>query len=749
MKSFIALIKSQLRHIGLITILTLFLFNIFSKVLRDKNVEAIDFLSFINIIEDPAGDYRLRKYVEQKTKNKKDPEIVLADIDDQSLKEIGRWPWSRNQWIIFMKKMQEAGAKVVAFDVMFSEPEVACNDVSPDIKFAEAIKEYQKTGGKVILPFLFSSNENFFKQDELPDVLLENMVDAKTAPGLDLYESQISNETFPVKELLKASPALGNISMSPDNDGVFRNYTTLGNVLFADFGPVYLPSISVSAFNAYYDGNRKVEITITKDGEHYLTSEKDSLKRLEVDYGGNSMIRYYGGTNYFPRMSFKEILSDKTDTKKLKEFFHNKIVFVGSTSVGAHDLRNTPIDPALPGVYAHMNFLRMIMDQFYFRDMLENLMVSGIFAVIGCTLIIIIQHFFKNAILDITVLFLFCAALYLADKKYFIPEGYQLKLITVGISYIFTYSWNTVINFYLSNKEKKQIKGAFSRYVAPAIVNQMLDNPDKLKLGGEKKEITCIFSDVRDFTSISEKLNPTQLSTALNIYMSKMTDILFETYGTLDKYIGDAIVGYWGAPLAIENHAYHAVRGSVKMIESLPAINQSFKEQGFPEFKVGIGLNSGECSVGNMGSDKIFSYTALGDNMNLGSRLESLCKYYGVQIHISENTYNLIPDNLKTEFKFRPIDRMRVKGKEQPVNTLEVLHSTHPFYNDEKALKKYNEAYQMYLNKQFPQSLVLVNELLELYPQDKPSQLIKKNCEHYMDEPPGADWDGVTVHKEK
>ena len=215
----------------------------------------------------------------------------------------------------------------------------------------------------------------------------------------------------------------------------------------------------------------------------------------------------------------------------------------------------------------------------------------------------------------------------------------------------------------------------------------MLANPDLVKVGGEKKNITVFFSDVRDFTSISEKLTPEELSSCLNQYMGVMTDIIFKTSGTLDKYIGDAIVAFWGAPLVVENHAYKAVKAAIEMIEVLPSINESFREQGFPEFKHGIGLNTGDCSVGNMGSDTIFQYTALGDSMNLGARLESLCKYYGVQLNISEFTKDAIPPELQKNLTFRILDKVRVKGKEEAVTIYEVLHPSHPFMKDSEALQ--------------------------------------------------------------
>ena len=229
----------------------------------------------------------------------------------------------------------------------------------------------------------------------------------------------------------------------------------------------------------------------------------------------------------------------------------------------------------------------------------------------------------------------------------------------------------------------------------------MLKDPEKLKVGGAKMDITCLFSDVRDFTSISEGLSATELSHSLNMYMGRMTDIVFDTKGTLDKYIGDAIVAFWGAPLEIGNHAQFAVEGAIQMMEALPAINEEFKKLNRPEFKVGIGLNSGECSVGNMGSDRIFSYTALGDNMNLGARLESLCKHYGAQILISEYTLARIDT---TKIKYRPIDKVIVKGKTTPVQIYEVLHAYHYLTKDPEAFSFYMTAYSLFMKKQFQEA---------------------------------------------
>jgi adenylate cyclase len=351
--------------------------------------------------------------------------------------------------------------------------------------------------------------------------------------------------------------------------------------------------------------------------------------------------------------------------------------------------------------------------------------------------------------LDFITVNIVLGALFLIDTYILIPKGYNVRLFFCFLSILLCYSWSTFLHFYQSNKEKKKIKGTFSRYLAPSIINDLLKNPDKLKLGGEKKNITVFFSDVRDFTSISEKLTPEQLSHCLNIYMTMMTDTLFEYKGTLDKYIGDAMVAYWGAPVDVENHPYWAVKGAIQMIEKLPAINEQFKTQGFPIFKHGIGLNTGECSVGNMGSNQIFSYTALGDNMNLGARLESLCKFYGVQLNISEYTKNAIPSELQKEFKFRTLDKVRVKGKENAVTIYEVLHPSHHLYNDDESIHLYEEAFQLYLIQKFAVAFEIFKGLKNKFPEDKSFDRMTTICEDFKATPPPTDWDGTYTHKSK
>lgn len=697
-------------------------------------------LTYASFFEDRFFDARMKFTVDGA---KKENNIVLAAIDDHSLNKIGRWPWTRTKHAKIIDKLKMFGAKIIAFDVFYSEPEVACNAESPDKVFAASIKSFQEIpGNKIILPYSVGvkdsdkiDEENYFK--EAPDQLLNFMIDTKQAQGANLEPNLIEKKVYPISILANSDVGISHIEAEADSDGVYRHYPLVSNV-----DSIYYPSFALQVYQ-YYTGDKPVlELSpesynlITKHGSAYL------------NYSGQTKIRWLGGKDHFPEVSIYDIFNAKDNDPNMKSIFNNKIVYIASTAFGAHDLRNTPVDSALPGVVFHMNMTHMLLTGNFFVPEAESTKYSWILLTLGSVLIIgtmLLGH----AILDFLVVNLIIAGFLLIDTYYFIPHGYNIRLFFCLFSVALSYSWSTFLHFYQSNKEKKKIKGTFSRYLAPSIVNELLKNPEKVRLGGEKKNITVFFSDVRDFTSISEKLTPEQLTVCLNKYMTMMTDTLFEHKGTLDKYIGDAMVAYWGAPVPLDNHPYWALKGAIKMIERLPSINEEFIKEGFPTFKHGIGLNTGDCSVGNMGSNNIFSYTALGDNMNLGARLESLCKFYGVQLNISEYTKNALPLELAKEFTFRTLDKVRVKGKENALTIYEVLHPSHHLYNDREVLELYEQAFDLYLLQSFLEAAEILKKLNEKYPEDKSFERMLHICQDFVAIPPAIGWDGTYTHKSK
>ncbi|MBT4792872.1 MAG: adenylate/guanylate cyclase domain-containing protein [Halobacteriovoraceae bacterium] len=757
-----------LSSIGVFVIISVSVFAIIVDVLvRDLPDDDIfkQTFNFIGSFESRFYDYRMKDHIKNYPKN---DNVRLIEIDDKSLQVINSWPIPRENWAKVLDNLKDFGAKVVVFDVLFPEPVKACNEESPDKVLAKSLLNFQgeeeETGQSVVFAYsvqespLNEQDEIFFNNSDPLMYLYTSLFSQTKSSKCDFMQHRrIEKHTWPIEIYLDANPQLGYLNMEEDSDGVFRHYSVFADTSDGEGGYMQLPSLGLRAFLSSTN-YKDVSLQIGADCLGYFKVNK---QELVTSSSSETKLRWVGGRDKFESISLYRVIAGKdfeekvniydedenlkTITKKIniKKFFKDKVVFIGSTAIGAHDLRNTPIDSKLPGVYAHMNFVNMMQTQFFYKPIEKSIEYSIVLIAI-CMLILILTMLLNKAILDLFVLLILVGATYYIDSIYFIEFGYQLKLFYCYFAFIATYSWVTFLNFNQANAEKKQIKGAFSRYVAPSIVDDMLDNPDKLKVGGEKLDITCMFSDVRDFTTISETLSPTDLAMALNRYMGEMTDIIFDTNGTLDKYIGDAIVAFWGAPLDIGDHVNQAVHAAVLQLEALPAINEEFKQKGFPEFKIGLGLNSGECSVGNMGSDQIFAYTALGDTMNLGARLESLCKYYGAQILGSQYTYARMDQE---RFPTRLIDNVVVKGKTEPVGVYEVMYSYHAFMINLDDLAKFKEAFNLFLEAKFQEAKVIFDDLAIRHPNDKASNRMKDTCDHWIENPPkeGEDYRVTTM----
>jgi adenylate cyclase len=728
-----------IKYFGVFSIFIFSAFSIFMAYLERElppNSPIKRATSYTAFFEDRFYDVRMRMTLD---KEARDERLVLAAIDDHTLNTIGIWPLPRTTWVTFMDQMAEFGAKVVAFDVFFSENALSCPGESPDQAFSDAIARFQSTpGSKVILPYSLNNSEDR-GFEELPDIMYNFIMDTVQTAGSNLVPNyRIGRRVFPIETLLDADPALAIIETTADLDGIFRHYKIAANV-----DELYFPSYSLQAYELY-TGDRP-SLHIPEVGSPRLRLETGDLN---LNIRGETKIRWFGDHRQFEIISLNDILTAEPDDEDMRRRLEGKIIYIGSTAFGAHDLRHTPIDSMMPGVFFHMNMTHMLLTGNFFKRVDASNIYSWVILLAGTALILIVM-FFGNAIVDLFTMLALVVGLFLYDTYVLLPQGYEIKLFFCLFSIAMTYSWQTFLNFYMTSKEKNKIRGTFSSFVAPAVVDQMLANPDMVRVGGQRKNITVFFSDVRDFTSISEKLSPEELANLLNGYMGVMTDIIFDNNGTLDKYIGDAIVAFWGAPLDVPDHAYQGVCSAIKMVEALPELNKKFKELGFPELEHGMGLNTGECSVGNMGSDKIFSYTALGDNMNLGARAEALCKFYGVEINITEFTLNAIREELRANLRYRILDKVRVKGKEQAVSLYEVFHPSHPLYNEVDVVKRYHEAFDCYQQTKFQEAVDILKELLEKFPEDPSFNRVLKMCQDFIELPPPPGWDGVFTHKTK
>ena len=740
------------RWLGLVAIIaiTAFLMAITTFKSHPENHREAGLWRFAVHMENQFLDWRQRNYLKQQREVTPSDHAILAAIDEKSIEGIGRFPWSRSVWAKLLNVLGHFSARVVAFDVIFSEDEISCND-DPDAQFAQAIARFPQGADHVIVGHSKTYDPQLAAK-EFPEPLYNSLLNTSQAGAASIRPAFVQRSTFPTPTLTESNTAVGFIDMQDDGDGVFRHYTTVANLVVPKDlrGPAgsgfsqFFPSFGLLSYMRYRED--EVSLKIAPDGQtSWLTTQQGVM---ELDGHAATRLRYRGGRESFREVSIWDILNAPQGDQAMSELIAGKVVFIASTAFAAHDFRNSPMGPQMPGVFFHMNLLDMLSDGHFLRPQEESLWASLILLILLAGTLLIVQQQ-RHPLLDTLTACSLMMLAYLLDTFSLLPQGYEAKLLCILGCLLALYLWNGAVNFYRITKEKQQIRGTFSQYVSPSIVNEILAHPEKLKMGGEKRDITVFFSDVRDFTTISEKLSPSQLSHCLNHYMNKMTHILFNFKGTLDKYIGDAIVGYWGAPIALTNHPTLAVEAAIEMIEALPQINQDFERQGLPEFRVGIGINTGECSVGNMGSDQIFSYTALGDHMNLGARLEGLCKYYGAQIIISQFTLDRMDPEKKRQMTFRDLGLVRVKGKEKPVKITEVLCRHHPLSQCPQDLETYHLAQKTFLQRKFPRALELLKPFLAKYPKDLAGQRLKDESKKFLIHSPPPNWDGTTTMTSK
>jgi len=474
----------------------------------------------------------------------------------------------------------------------------------------------------------------------------------------------------------------------------------------------------------------------------YPSLEKLSLEHLDipVDKHVQALIPYRGKERSFPYVSAADVVHGRIDKKILQD----AIVLVGTTAPGLFDLRTTPVQKQYAGVEIHANLITGILDQ---NIKQRPAYVDGVefiqLLLLGCFLTLILP-LMSPVWVALTTLII--SALTIAINIAFWQYGnlvLPLAASLVLIAIIFVV--NMIYGFVIERRGKLQIASVFGQYIPPDLIDEMNFNPESYSLDAENREMTVLFSDIRGFTTISEGLTPAQLSELMNAYLTPMTKIIHENRGTIDKYIGDAVMAFWGAPLENQNHARHALKAAMDMLERLNAIRMEFVEHGWPELYIGVGLNTGMMSVGNMGSEFRLSYTVLGDAVNLGSRLEGLTKAYGVEIIVSETTKDAVP-----EFIYRELDVVKVKGKDKPIAIYEPVALEEEITDvelDEIELSR--KAISAYRKQSWPNAQIFFKKLQEMSPERLLYYIYLERIENFMNNPPPASWDGVFVHTTK
>jgi adenylate cyclase len=471
-----------------------------------------------------------------------------------------------------------------------------------------------------------------------------------------------------------------------------------------------------------------------------LKATGGGVMRIPVDENAATLIPYRGYQGSFPYFSITDVLNDRIPQEKLA----GRVVVVGTTAPGLMDLRATPVGAAYPGVEIHANLIAGMLDgsikhkppYILGADVLLVLIAGAVMA-----FLLPMLSPFRATVVGVIVLLLLLSV----NFSFWHVSHVVLPLANGMIAIVLLYAMNMSWGYFVESRTKRQLTGLFGQYVPPELVEEMSRDPENYSMAGRKAELTVLFSDIRGFTTISEGLEPNELATLMNQYLGAMTLVVRKHRGTLDKYIGDAIMAFWGAPVDDPEHAKNAVRTGLEMHVALHELNKDLVARGWPELKIGVGVNTGPMTVGDMGSPVRQSYTVMGDAVNLGSRLEGITKQYGVGFIVGESTREL----LKKEFVFRELDRVRVKGKEDPVGIYEPVGEEGAVAADDlDEIKLWNQVLRAYRAQDWDKAEVTLMNLQRIKPRYL-YDLYVKRVEHLRKEPPGENWDGVTIFETK
>ncbi|MBU3951068.1 MAG: adenylate/guanylate cyclase domain-containing protein [Proteobacteria bacterium] len=681
--------------------------------------------------------------------------VVIAGIEAKSIHAYGRWPWPRSVFAQLLVRLKESGARTIVFDLIFSEPE--------DNKTASSIASLAKTFTQLNLLTTDFNSHIFF--DEMNQAMAEadndtllgdamgfcgNVIlgmavergslpeQAMDAPGMDangkaLYKFDPWNKTWqfpdpvrgdqvllPIPALETTAAGMGYVNVFPDRDGIIRRAPA---AIFAQ--KVLFMPLAVAAAGHYL-------------GADPFWDPRGTLRigdrKIAYDTAGNIHLDFYGIKNSFARFSIVDIIEGRVSPEKLKD----KIIIIGSMATGIGDIWPTPLSGEIPGVFVQ-------------ATLVDNIVQNRVLQLPEHQIRVLAAMVFALAFLPLGLMAFFSPLVFMLSGLFF------LAAYTLGTQYLFTTHqliWPMVLplgagflsimvllvyNFMIEGRQHRWIKKSFAQYLSPDVIDFLVREPGQLKLGGEEKELTVLLADIRNFTTLSEGLSPTDLTQLLNLYLGNMTGVILDNGGTRDKYMGDAVMAFFGAPLHDPHNPETACRTAIMMCEHLHEKRKEWVQQGLPCLQVGMGINTGPMVVGNLGSDRRFDYSVIGDHVNLASRLEGLTKVYGVKILISENTRQ----HLNSGFTCRELDMVRVKGKKQPVRIHELLGKDY-FTNGAYAfVDSFEKGLACYRNGSFPKAIQAFEQTLLLKPGDTPSQLFMARCRTLMKDPLPEDWDGT------
>ena len=693
-----------------------------------------------------------------------DPRIVILDIDEKSLAEKdkggeGRWPWPRDRLATLLDKLfDHYEIAIVGFDVVFAErdessglkvlQQLAQKELKDVAGFQSTLKQLQPQldydeifaghmqNRAIVLGFTFNNNDAVIGQLPAP------VLPAGTFAGKNIDFFRFPGFTANLAGFQKQAASAGHFSIEPDDDGILRRVPML-----AEFKGGYYEPLSLAMVRMLL-GTPSVVPGYPSDKALILSKNYSGLEWLEVgkikvpvDERVTALIPYRGKQRSYKYVSLTDVLNERTDVAELK----GKIMLVGTTAPGLLDLRATPVESVYPGVEVHANMISGMLDRNIKQKppyVIGAEFISLLIAGLAMALLLPLLNPLKSLLVTLAVLIgvLFINLLVFHVGNLVLPLASGLMLISL------LFALNMTYGYFVETRGKRQITGLFGQYVPPELVDEMARNPESFSMEGESREMTVLFTDVRGFTTISEGLDPKQLSQLMNEFLTPLTEVIYKHRGTVDKFMGDCIMAFWGAPLADPAHARNGILAGLEMHEILKKLKPEFQSRGWPEIRIGVGLNTGRMSVGNMGSKLRTAYTVMGDAVNLASRLEGITKEYGADIIVGEGTKNAVPDVV-----FRELDRVRVKGKDEAVAIFE------PFGMQgkvEKArleeIKLYTQFLRLYRAQDWDQAELQLFNLQKQVPGNMLySQTFVERISYLRANPPGQGWDGAFTFKTK
>lgn len=717
-----------------------------------------------------------------------DNKIVIIDLDERSLQAEGQYPWNRIKVGQLTEKLRDNGVLVVGFDITFPEPDRNIRDllqpidlesygsefnetlaaIEPQINADQYFANAMQSGIDAVLAINFTTQSRV-AYNELPPSLVQ--ISDELANTVTV--SDMAGYTGNIKILQDAAYGIGSMNQLPDLDGIVRRVP-----LLIRYGSQLFPTLSLEMIRVYnfaesyelitedYGGLSVVRAVAVGSGPGRFEIPTDGFGQVIVPYiGPSSEI----DDSSFPYISATDVLRDNLNDEE-KEQLQNALVIVGTSAPGLGDIRAMPLDRVYPGVEVHANMLNALLDSVttvevdsgdasttsafsnftpptnVFFPYRPDWAAGALF--LGLTTL--------GLMMSLAFPFMGAASMALAGASLIglaVWSNFQLwavykldfPIILLLMLIFLVTAVNLIYGFLSESQTRKVIKGMFDQYVPPAHIDSMLDNPDNYSFDGESKDLSVLFCDIRNFTTISEALSATELKTLMNDFFTPITKIIFENNGTIDKYVGDMVMAFWGAPLEDPKHRENAINAALIMLEKVEEMKPIFKERNYPEVAIGIGINSGMMNVGDMGSVYRRSYTVLGDAVNLSSRLEGLTKFYGIKLLVGEATVKDLDG-----FLVRHIDRVKVKGKVKAVDCYE------PICAIDKADAELIErvaAYHKALDSYFAQDWDSAESQLRALQQNEPDALLYKvyleRIEILREQVLAEDWDGSFTHTSK